>query len=120
MEASTVPHRRDPVGVAVLAASGTEIASAARRWAGLASEGGRDAAVTRVAMATSLLAAAGRSSWRAPMLTAASLYHFLLAGRGGGGPRRGHLDADRLLNVLWAAALGGLLCEARRAERWEG
>jgi hypothetical protein len=98
---------RDPLRVGILVAAASELACATvhkhRR-----PENGREIPVSRGVVAASLLASAGQPGWRVPALANASLQHFVRAGRLG-----------RVVDVVWAAALGALLREARRAERWE-
>jgi hypothetical protein len=99
--------RGDPLRAGILLAAVSELAgssfvhSSAGRRAG-------EIPVLRGVIAAGLLASVRRPAWRVPALANASLQHFLRAGRLG-----------RTADVVWAAALGALLCEARRAERWE-
>jgi hypothetical protein len=104
-------HRRatpDPLGLVILAAAASEVLRAARQRTGAGAGGAREEAASQGVVAATLLASAGNPSWRVPTLASASLHHFVRAGRVG-----------RAVDVVWAAALGGLLCEARRAERWD-
>jgi hypothetical protein len=96
----------DPLGLVILAAAASEVLSAGlgRKGAG---GGARESTASQGVVAATLLASAGNPSWRVPTLASASLHHVVQAGRLG-----------RALDVVWAAALGGLVCEARRAERW--
>jgi hypothetical protein len=96
---------RDPLGAGILLAAASELACATLIHTGAA----REIPVSRGVVAASLLASAGQPSWRVPALANASLQHFVRAGRLG-----------RVVDVVWAAALGALLREARRAERWDG
>jgi hypothetical protein len=103
-------HRltRDPVSLGILLAAASELACATLLQGGAASGGAREIPVARGVVAASLLASAGQPSWRVPALANASLQQFVRAGR-----------LRRAKDVVWAAALGCLLREARRAERWE-
>jgi hypothetical protein len=98
----------DPLGLVILAAAASEVVSAALHRAGAVGGGTRENTASQGVVAATLLASAGNPSWRVPTLASASLHHFVRAGRPG-----------RLADVVWAAALGGLFCEARRAERWD-
>jgi hypothetical protein len=98
----------DPLGLVILAAAASEVVGAALHRTGAAGRGAGENAASQGVVAATLLASAGNRSWRAPTLASASLHHFVQAGRLG-----------RLADVVWAAALGGLFCEARRAERWD-
>jgi hypothetical protein len=108
LEAIHRPAIRDPLGLGILLAAASEFACATLVHTGRAPAGAREIPVSRGVLAASLLASAGQPSWRVPALANASLRHFVRAGRLG-----------RMVDVVWAAALGGLLCEARRAERWD-
>lgn len=99
---------RDPLGMGILLAAASELACATVGHGGHASDGPTETPVSRGVVAASLLASAGQPSWRVPALASASLQHFVRAGR-----------LRRVADVLWAAALGAMLREARRAERWE-
>ena len=107
-EATCRSVARDPVSVGILLAAASEVACAAVGRTHSASDTAREIPVSRGVVAASLLASAGQPSWRVPALANASLQHFVRAGR-----------LRRLADVVWAAALGALLREARRAERWE-
>jgi hypothetical protein len=89
--------RRDPLGLGILVAAVSEVVYARR-----------GVTPSRGVVAASLLASARERSWRVPVLANASLHHFVKAGRLG-----------RVLDLVWGAALGVLLREARRAERWD-
>jgi hypothetical protein len=89
--------RSDPLGLGILLAAASEMVYARR-----------GVTPSRGIVAATLLASAREHSWRVPVLANASLYHAVQAGR-----------LLRAIDVLWAAALGALLREARRAERWE-
>jgi hypothetical protein len=108
VEATCRSVARDPLSAGILLAAASELASATLHRTRSASNGGREIPVSRGVVAASLLASAGQPSWRVPALANASLQHFVRAGR-----------LRRLADVVWAAALGALLREARRAERWE-
>ena len=99
---------RDPLSAGILLAAASELASATVGRTQSASDFAREVPVSRGVVAASLLASAGQPSWRVPALANASIQHFLRAGR-----------FRRLADVVWAAALGALLREARRAERWD-
>jgi hypothetical protein len=90
------PARSDPLGLGILLAAAAEVVYTRR---GVTPSG---------VVAATLLASAREHSWRVPVLANASLYHAVQAGR-----------LLRLVDLVWAAALGALLHEARRAERWE-
>jgi hypothetical protein len=89
--------RSDPLGLGILLAAASEMVYARR-----------GVTPSRGIVAATLLASAREHSWRVPVLANASLYHAVQAGR-----------LLRLVDLVWAAALGALLHEARRAERWE-
>jgi hypothetical protein len=111
VSASKATHHctvRDPLGLGILLAGASELACATLLHRGVAGGGARDIPVSRGVVAASLLASAGQPSWRVPALANASLQHFVRAGKLG-----------RLMDVMWGAALGALLREARRAERWD-
>jgi hypothetical protein len=97
---------RDPLRVGIVLAAASELACATLVHTRPVKS--RQIPVSRGAVAASLLASAGQPTWRVPALANASLQHFVRAGR-----------LRRLVDVVWAAALGALLREARRAERWE-
>jgi len=99
---------RDPLRVGIVLAAASELACATFVHASARSGDGREIPVSRGVVAASLLASARQPSWRVPALANASLQHFVRAGR-----------LRRAIDVVWAAALGALLREARRAERWE-
>ena len=98
----------DPLGLGILLAAASELACATLIRTAGASGARREVPVSRGVVAASLLASATQPSWRVPALANASLQHFVRAGR-----------LRRLADVVWAAALGALLREARRAERWD-
>jgi hypothetical protein len=98
---------RDPLGLGILLAAASELACGTLIRGG-ASGAAREVPVSRGVVAASLLASATQPSWRVPALANASLQHFVRAGR-----------LRRMADVVWAAALGALLREARRAERWD-
>ena len=97
---------RDPLRTGIVLAAVTEMACAT--LVHTRPDKPREIPVSRGAVAASLLASAGQPTWRVPALANASLQHFFRAGR-----------LRRTVDVVWAAALGALLREARRAERWE-
>ena len=97
---------RDPLRVGIVLAAASELACAT--LVHTRPDKLRVLPVSRGAVAASLLASAREPAWRVPALATASLQHFVRAGR-----------LRRLADVVWAAALGALLREARRAERWE-
>jgi hypothetical protein len=99
---------RDPLRIGVFLAAATELACATLVHTSAGSGGARDIPASRGVVAASLLASAGQPAWRVPALASASLHHLVRAGR-----------LRRLADLVWAAALGALLREARRAERWE-
>jgi hypothetical protein len=99
---------RDPLSAGIVLAAASELACARVGRPHGHSNPAREIPVSRGVVAASLLASAGQPSWRVPALANASLQHFVRAGR-----------LRRLADVVWAAALGALLREARRAERWE-
>jgi hypothetical protein len=99
---------RDPLRIGVVLAAVTELTSATVVHTSAGSGGARDTPASRGVVAASLLASAGQPAWRVPALASASLHHLVRAGR-----------LHRLADVAWAAVLGALLREARRAERWE-
>jgi hypothetical protein len=98
----------DPLGLFILAAAASEVVRAALQRTGAVAGGARPETASQGVVAATLLASAGNPSWRVPTLASASLHHFVQAGRLGRG-----------VDVVWAAGLGGLFCEARRAERWD-
>ena len=98
---------RDPLRVGIVLAAASELACAELVHS-RAGHHARDVPVSRGVMAASLLASAWQPAWRVPALASASLHHLVRAGR-----------LRRLADVVWAAALGALLREARWAERWE-
>jgi hypothetical protein len=97
---------RDPLRVGIVLAAASELVCATLVHA--KPDKPREIPVSRGVVAASLLASAREPAWRVPALANASLQHFVRAGR-----------LRRLVDVVWAAALGALLREARRAERWE-
>ena len=99
---------RDPLRTGIVLAAAREVACAILVHTSACSSGAREIPVSRGVVAASLLASAGQPAWRVPALASASLHHLVRAGR-----------LRRLADVVWVAALGALLREARRAERWE-
>ena len=99
---------RDPLSVGIVLAAASELACATFVHTSRRPDKSREIPVSRGVVAASLLASAGQPTWRVPALANASLQHFVRAGR-----------LRRTVDVVWAAALGALLREARRAERWE-
>jgi hypothetical protein len=108
----------DPLGLGILLAAVSELAFAALRGAGASANGIHEVGPSEGVLAATLLASAGYPSWRVPALANASLHHFVNASRGRGDRRGLRPSVARLVDVAWAAALGALLREARRAERW--
>jgi hypothetical protein len=104
MNAGCLTAMRDPLRLGIVVAAASELAYATLVGTGRA----RDIPVSRGVVAASLLASAREPAWRVPALANASLQHFVRAGR-----------LRRTPDVVWAALLGALLREARRAERWE-
>ena len=99
---------RDPLRMGIVLAAASELACATLVHSKAGSGRAHEIPVSRGVVAASLLASAREPAWRVPALANASLQHFVRAGR-----------LRRMADMVWAAALGALLREARRAERWE-
>jgi hypothetical protein len=111
--------RRDPLGLGILLAAASEVAFAVLHRTGATADGIRKLAPTQGLLAATLLASAGQPSWRVPVLANASLHHVVKAGSGRSDRSGLRPSLSRVVDVAWAAALGALLREARRAERWD-
>ena len=111
-------RRDDPLGLGILLAAASEVVFAVLHRSGATAAGVREVGASQEVLAATLLASAGHPSWRAPTLATASLHHFVQASSARRGRRR-LWRFSPVVDAVWAAALGGLFCKARRAERWD-